>query len=625
MLVPYGPDAHGAYIKDSVGILFHAFHTTKESRRETQPLITPSGAVLTWDGRLDNRAELTGQLKDGLPHEPTDVAIVAAAYEEWGTGCFLRLIGDWALSLWNPNGRSLILAKDPVGTRHLYYSFDQHQVTWSTILDPLVLLAEEAFKLEEEYIAGWLASFPATHLTPYRGIHAVPPSSSVRLGPGKRTVTKCWDFDPGNRIRYRADHEYEENFRHVFSISVRRRLRSESPVLAELSGGMDSSSIVCMADQILAGGTAETPRLDTISYYDDSEPNWNERPYFTKVEAKRGRTGWHIDIGGEQPWILLSEKQNFAATPGSGQRANQASREFAACLLAQGNRVVLSGIGGDEVTGGVPTAAPELLDLLAAAKFLALAHQLKVWALNKRKPWFHLLLDAARGFFPVSLVGLPKHKRPAPWLCPEFVKRNRMALAGYRTRLKLFGPRPSFQENLNTVVALQRQLQCSLLASDPPHETRYPFLDRDLLEFLYAVPREQLVRPGQRRSLMRRALAGIVPDELLNRKRKAYVVRSPLTAISSQWPALIDLSHQMASSFPGIVEPQRFAMAVRMAGHGQEAATIPLLRTFSIGSWLRSLEAWNISGHSSSGKPEREFNGLARGEPARSVNFEGKA
>ena len=78
--------------------------------------------------------------------------------------------------------------------------------------------------------------------------------------------------------------------------AVRRRLRSDSPILAELSGGMDSSSIVCMADTIIARGNAETPRLDTLSYYDDSEPNWNERPYFTKVEEKRGRTGCHIDV-----------------------------------------------------------------------------------------------------------------------------------------------------------------------------------------------------------------------------------------------------------------------------------------------------------------------------------------
>ena len=159
-IAPYGPDDAGSYLKGNISILYHAFHTTKESRRETQPHITATGAVITWDGRLDNRAELIRQLKDVLTIGSTDVSIVAAAYEEWGTNCLGKLIGDWALSIWGPDERSLILAKDPIGTRHLYYSFDKEQVSWCTILDPLVLFAGKTFKLEEEYIAGWLSFFP---------------------------------------------------------------------------------------------------------------------------------------------------------------------------------------------------------------------------------------------------------------------------------------------------------------------------------------------------------------------------------------------------------------------------------------------------------------------------------
>src|ERR1700730_944635 len=147
MLAPYGPDDSGRYLKDSVGISFRAFHTTKESRSETQPHITPSGEVLTWDGRLDNRNELLLQLKDIPDTRSTDVSIVGAAYKRWGTASFAKLVGDWALSIWNPTDRSLLLAKDPVGIRHLYYSLDGNQVSWSTILDPLVLLAGKAFTL----------------------------------------------------------------------------------------------------------------------------------------------------------------------------------------------------------------------------------------------------------------------------------------------------------------------------------------------------------------------------------------------------------------------------------------------------------------------------------------------
>ncbi|MGB7281328.1 MAG: asparagine synthase-related protein [Candidatus Acidiferrum sp.] len=586
VIAPYGPDDEGAYTISNLSILYRAFHTTKESRREVQPHVSEAGVVITWDGRLDNRAELVRRLPGVLTISATDVSIVAATYEELGADCFARLVGDWALSIWDAKSRSLLLAKDPIGTRHLYYSIDNDQVTWSTILDPLVLFAGKSFALCEEYIAGWFSSFPATHLTPYIGIHSVPPSSSVVIRNGKRTVAKYWDFDPAQQIRYRTDAEYEEHFRAVFGEAVCRRLRSDSPILAELSGGMDSSSIVCMADTIIARGAAETPRLDTISYYDDSEPNWNERPYFTKVEERRGRTGTHIDVGSKEKPMFEPDNYRFAVTPGSGVRP---SAQLASCMASQGNRVVLSGIGGDEVTGGVPTPTPELEDLLATGHFRTLAHQLKVWALNKRKPWFYLLFDAARGFFPAALVGVPKHKRTAPWFNPAFVKRNRAALTGYDDRTKIFGPLPSFQENVSTLEALQRQLGSDAPPLGPPREKRYPYIDRSLLEFIYAIPREQLVRPGQRRSMMRRALIGMVPDELLNRKRKAFVSRGPMVGIAAEWPHLLELSQHMLMSSLGIANSTSFVEALQKIRQGADVPIVPVMRTLGIELWLRNL------------------------------------
>jgi asparagine synthase (glutamine-hydrolysing) len=586
-IAPYGPDDAGSYSKGNISILYHAFHTTKESRRESQPHITASGAAITWDGRLDNRAELIRRLRNVLTIGSTDVSIVAAAYQEWGADCFASLIGDWALSIWDPHTRSLILAKDPIGTRHLYYSFDNDQVTWSTILDPLVLFAGKTFALCEEYIAGWISFFPATHLTPYVGIHSVPSSSFVAIRAGKHTVSKYWDFDPAKRIRYRTDAEYVEHFRAVFAEAVRRRLRSDSPILAELSGGMDSSSIVCMADTILARGAAETPRLDTISYYDDSEPNWNERPYFTKVEEKRGRTGTHIDMSKQEPFKFEFDTDHFPATPGSSSGCpSEASRQIAVCMTSQGNRVVLSGIGGDEFTGGVPTPTAELQDLLAKGHFRTLAHQLKIWALNKRKPWSYLLFDTVRGFFPPTVAGTPQHRLPADWLKPEFVKRNRAALQGYEARLKLFGPLPSFQQNTSTLAQLHRQLACTSLNTGPVYEKRYPYLDRGLLEFMYAVPREQVLRPGQRRSLMRRALVGIVLQELLDRKRKAYVSKAPITAISTEWSNLLRFRHHMASNSLGVVDREIFCEALQKARSGHGIPIVPLVRTLALEQWL---------------------------------------
>jgi len=596
LLAPYGPDSDESYSKNGVHIVFRAFHTTNDAHHATQPIICPSGAVITWDGRLDNRAELIAEWPDLLSTNCPDAEIVAVAYERRGVKCFGRLIGHWALSIFNPASRSLILAKDAIGTRHLYYTFDRNHSTWSTTLTPLALFAGKNLELCEEYVAGWFSMFPDVRLTPYVGVHSVPPGSFVFLQCGRHNIIKYWAFDPGKRIRYRTDGEYEEHFRDVFTTAVRRTLRSDYPILAELSGGRDSSAIVCMADTIIAKGQAECPGLDTISYYDDSEPNWNERPYFTKVEEKRGRTGYHINIGlhdrTEKAGIAVdSSSDRFVPAPASDSRT---SPQIRACLKLHANRVVLSGIGGDEVMGGVPMPIPELQDLLARARFLAASRQLKAWALQKRLPWFHLFFEAVKGFFPPKLVGVEKYLQPVSWLHPDFVRRHWCALTGYSSRIRLFGPSPTFQDNLRTLDALQRQLAVTPLRIEPPYEKRYPYLDRCLLEFMFAIPREQLVRPAQRRSLMRRALVGIVPDEILNKNRKANVARAPVIRIARDWHQLVETTHDMVSCTLGIVDSERLCSALHQAGHGSETPIVPLLRAIQLETWLRNLREGRI-------------------------------
>jgi len=593
MLAPYGPDSHEVFSKSGVQIIYRAFHTTKESRSERQPHLTPSGAVITWDGRLDNRVELIEDLRNFASANSTDVEIVGAAFERWGGNCLEKLIGDWALCIWNPQSQSVLLAKDPIGTRHLYYKIQEDCIIWCTTLDPLVLLADKTFKLCEEYIAGWFSSYPATHLAPYEGIYSVPPSAFVSLRRGRHSVTKYWDFEPEKRTRYRTDGEYEEHFRFVFTKAVQRKLRSESPVLSELSGGRDSSSIVCVADAILARSAAECPRLDTISYYDDSEPHWNERPYFTKVEEKRGRTGWHF---GPQDSEAGTETESAIApyipAPNYPGYDGRTSPQMRTCLTSIGSRVLLSGVGGDEVMGGVPTCAPELQDLLVRGQIRPLARQLKLWALEKRKPWFHLFWEAVRDFLPVWLVGVPRRLGYVPWLRKSFVRRHWAALHSYVSRTTFFGALPSFQTNVETLEALKRELAQVAPPFDPPLDKRYPYLDRDLLTFMFSIPREQLVRHNQRRSLMRRALAGIVPDEILNRKTKAFVARSPLVRISKEYKSLSEIIPHMIISSLGIVDSDCLFSFLQKARQGEdEVPLVPLMRTFFIEGWLRTLQA----------------------------------
>jgi asparagine synthase (glutamine-hydrolysing) len=607
-LARYGPDSNELYSSDGLTILYRAFHTTKESHCERQPHVSSSGAVITWDGRLDNRADLISELRDSLTSNSTDVAIAAASYEKWGASSMGKLIGDWALSIWNPRERSMLLAKDPIGTRQLYYSFDEKQLTWSTILDPLVLFAGKTLEICKEYVAGWFLFFPATHLTPYVGIHSVPPSSSVLLRPGKRTISKYWDFDPGKLIRYKSDGEYEEHFRSVLGTAVGRRLRSDRPVLAELSGGMDSSSIVCTADALIARGAVECPRLDTISWFDDSydhlEPDSNELHWIARVEEKRQRTGFHINLAAlereesslQKSIELEFDNDNLAVTP----HPNNARRSgfldlYIACMRSHDLRVTLSGIGGDEATGGgVPTPVPELQNLLTRARFLALVRQLNAWAAKMKKPQLLLLWRTIQGFLPRAMVPLPQNMHLLHLFYSSFVRRNRTALYGYPCRTKLAGPLPSFQNNLTTLEANRRYLTHRQLTSEPLREVRYPYFDRTLLEFVYAVPPEQVVRVGRRRSLMKRALVGIVPDELLNRKRKAFVPGGHREDFNMLLPNPQDVGQSPVGSALGIIDIDRLVAFLQQCNGNNEILMKSLMRTVRLEFWLRHLRIRNV-------------------------------
>ena len=589
----YSPDADSSYHDRGIDLLYKPFHTTTESAHEIQPYGAPSDAVITWDGRLDNREDLILELSNGLSYREPDVSIVAAAYERWKTDCFKKLIGDWAICIWNPRSQTLLLAKDLLGTRHLFYHLETKQVCWSTLLDPLVLLAGESLGLEEEYIAGWLSGFPAAHLTPYVGISAVPAASFVTITPKRRTVSRYWAFDRAKIIRYRTDAEYEEHFRSVFAQSVRRRLRSNSPILAELSGGMDSSSIVCMADKVASNGTVRIPQIDTVSHYSNDEPHWDERPYFSKVEEWRGREGLHVNVGLQQASSFEIDTSGVPVWPHSTFRPAPGIVEQLTWMRSQGHRVILSGLGGDEVLGGVPTPIPELQDLLVTGQFSAFGRRLGIWALQQRRPWLHLLYDVAGGFLPTNTRRLPQYRRPPDWVHSRFVRCHRPAFLGYESRLRFFGPLPTFQENLCALETLRRQLACQV-PGKVPYEKRYPFLDSDLLQFIFAVPREQLVRPGQRRSLMRRALVGIVPPEILHRKRKAYINKYPILAVAKCYERLVDVKKNLVSGSLGMIVPELLIEAVEKTQRGQEVPVLRLLRTLGIEFWLSHLRTQGI-------------------------------
>lgn len=597
LLTPYAPDGVSVLCCASAALLFGAFDTGLIPDYP-RPYRLPTGGWMMWDGRLDNRDEL-GRTYAEIEHSATDVEIVARIYERLGDRTYSQLIGDWAVSLFVDTRREIVLARDFLGIRPLFYRTHDRQVAWSTLLEPLVFLTSDVPKLSESYLAGWMSSLPDCDLTPYQGVWCVPPCSVVRIQAGGKSIHQHWDFDPSQTIRYPTDREYEEQFHSVFRESVRRRIQSAKPVLAELSGGMDSSSIVCMADSLHEAGDCEFPRLDTVTYFDAREPNWDELPYARIVEQKRGRNGTHIDVGADSLDENSPSPRRFRFVPTSPFARSAAADSFSQLLLGRGHRVVLSGLGGDEILGGVPTPIPELGDLLVRLNAIQFFKQSFAWAVAKRKPILGMWASVLRQFLTRSSRSSLESSERLPWLEHDFVTRNSRELSFPSRRTTLTGALPSFQANLAVVENLRSQLSCLALEAFPPYEWRYPFLDRDLVSFCLSIPRGQIVRPRERRSLMRRSLAATVPGEILGRKRKAYVSRALVTTIRSEYDRLGGCGPLLTAEL-GIVSSTGLTQAVRDAEQGLNVATMPLFRALALEVWLRDLEEYKNKFRSSS-------------------------
>src|ERR1700730_235882 len=528
----YSDDVSSTYLGGQLGAFFRPFHTTSDSRRERQPFVSHEGNIFLWDGVLDNREEVISSVRNVDANGKTDVALIAALYERAGDRCFGQIRGDWALAVWNPFAKTLDLAVDYMGIRHLYYYLSDSKLVWSTHLAGVAGCLRTPLPLNEEYMAGYLISFPDPALTPFENIRAVPPASVVHFQNQKPTIIRYWDDASLPVIHYKTDSEYEEHFFHAFRTAVRRRLSSDSPVLAELSGGLDSSSIVCMADHLIRNGEARTPRLDTISHYSVLEPGGDERSFFMEVEKRRGVQGFHINLDQYGHRFSL-EYEDFEPTPNWVGKRPGLEQDMSDFFERQGNRVALSGIGGDEFLGGVPDPRPLLADLIFKCRLITFCKALLEWSSIKRIPLIQLLSHCSILLLPDRIQNAFGNQVNAPgWMAPQLVKRHSLEYTPHRRLSTLL---PSRRESLRTVLAMRRQVGAIQPTSSLRIEYRYPYLEQSLIEFLISIPATQLLRPGQRRSLMRRALAGLVPPQILSRKSKARVIRHNLRAVETHW------------------------------------------------------------------------------------------
>lgn len=616
-LAAIGPDAQSLLLQPPVGMVFCAFHTDRESRLTPQPITTPEGGMLAWNGRLDNRRDLARDLADSLPEAPREVDLVLAAYKQWGIEGLSRLIGDFSLALWDPADRLLVLACDAFSVRPLYYAVGRDYLWWSSRARALLAAADLAPEVDEEFVAGFLTSSRPSGHSPFRSVQMLPPGCALAVRGERVERKRFWSPDPKREIRYRSDGEYEEHFRTLFRQAVACRLRADGPVYADLSGGLDSSSIVCVADEILAAGDADAPELRTVSWVYDQSKTSDERHFIHFVEEKRGRQGLHIRD--EDHPMLSRVPASYRPDYPHGQLAFLARNDFLATNMAQaGARVLLRGTGGDHVLSGEIGEMPlEVADLLTRGQIGKALLSCFVWSHAVRRPWHSVLWQGgAHPLLPSSLRARTQDLYPLEgWFEPAFTRR--MDLAG-----RLLGVEddvgfrlPSARWRYVGIRECSRDMGWELFTTTGCAEMRFPFLDRRLVELLLAVDVRQLLRPGETKSLLRRALAGTLPERVRRRRSKAGPDEALYRACLREWSWLSSYVADARVCAYGFVNRRALLEALQRMRHGVKVTTPQLLRTLCLEFWLRSLEGRHESERLRSIQPATELVAtLSKGE-----------
>ncbi|HXV27610.1 MAG TPA: lasso peptide isopeptide bond-forming cyclase, partial [bacterium] len=513
-----GSDGVGLWSESSVGFGHRMLWITPESLHEKLPFSYSNNGTqitITADARLDNRVELIQIFGiSGRPHEQiTDNELILHAYNKWGEDCPEKLLGDFSFAIWDKRRQRLFCARDHFGIKPFFYYFAPNRLfVFASEIKALLCLPEIPQKLNEIMVADYLAQiYEDKWITFYKEILRLPPAHRMIVERQKVTTGSYWSLDPSREIKLSSDEEYEETFRHHFTESVRTRLRSAFPVGSMLSGGMDSSSIACVARNLL-GQDSQRP-LHTFSFIFDDVSDCDERPYIHSALTQEGFDPHYIFGDRVSPLFDLDQVQWVQDEPywdptlSMSWTAYQSARK-------ENVRMILDGTGGDEATW---CTFAFLTEFAHAGRWKDIITELQESSKLKRttlhKKIKILWTRCIKPFIP------EKPKKLWRWMCGRHGKPllfNRAILNHQFSKRIHFAERSKIlQRHWSKAARTLREEQYFYLTyhlktlaielADRATqafsiEHRYPFCDKRLVEFCLALPPEQKFRNGWTRS-----------------------------------------------------------------------------------------------------------------------------
>jgi len=493
-----------------------------------QPMSSPDGRFhLVFNGEIYNYRELRTELmRDGRRFVSTgDTEVLLAAWSAWGPQALARLVGMFAFGLLDLRERQLVLARDFFGIKPLYYHASPRGFAFASEIPALLDLTGEPPRAQARRLYDYLRFGLTDHSaeTMFEGVRQLPAAHLLTLDIERSALgepERYWDVDLDARSDL-SPAAAAERLRAMFLDSVRLHLRSDVPVGTALSGGIDSSSIV-MAMRQISG-----PKLDlhSVSFL-PGDPEIDETPW---VETVARASGARLHRTRPEPAELVQDLERLIAIQAEpfGSTSIYAQHRVFRLAHEAGIKVMLDGQGADELFAGYRTyLAVRLASLLRrghlgqAARLARAARELPGVTASElfRAVGYHVLPQRLHGWAR-RLGGRPLE--PA-WLDAAWLERAGIVRASPV-------PRPQRKD------ALREMLYKTLTESSLPMllryedrnsmaysiESRVPFLTPTLAQFVLSLPEAYLVdRDGTSKAVLRRAMRGLVPDVILDRRDK---------------------------------------------------------------------------------------------------------
>jgi asparagine synthase (glutamine-hydrolysing) len=528
-----GPDDRGVRVADGVSLGHRRLSILDLSRAGRNPL--PNEDRTVWvlhNGEVYNYRELRKALEERghAFRSHTDTEVIVHAYEEWGDDCVERLTGMYAFCVWDAPRRRLLLVRDRLGIKPLYYLVRDGRLAFASEIKALLEcpLAERA--VDRQALFHYLGyEFVPGPRTMFAGIRKLPPGHRLVLELGREPrVERYWDvsFEPKTGL---TRPEAEAHLRELLGRVVERHLQSDVPLGVFLSGGLDSSTLVALMAE-----RSETPIPSfTIAYPDAS---FSEVPY-AEIVAKRFRLDHRLlTIEGLTPATLqravwhLDEPMTDLSTVPFYLICEQARRHAT---------VAVSGEGGDESLAGYDRFVASRIERALRVVPLALRRRLV-------HPFVHALSDRPEKKGAVNLLKrfvegceLPPDGGAMRWqyfLRPEHVEPLFAPDLLAEVERAPFAPMHPATARCDARHPLDREIYEDLAFTLPDSvlmkvdkmsmahalEVRVPFLDHEFVEFLAALPPSWKLRRLETKAILRTALADLLPPEILRRGKQGY-------------------------------------------------------------------------------------------------------